>query len=226
MGTFVDITGNRYGRLIVLQECLPRYRPVKWVCKCDCGVVKDIVGSALKNGATQSCGCLHTEIVKVANITHGHTKEGKRPKLYGLWGSMKDRCSNHKSHSYSDYGGRGITVCQEWLQYEPFSNWALNNGYKVGLEIDRADNNKGYSPENCRWVTRNINARNVRSTKGSSSQYVGVSFDSRRNRWEAAITVNCAKKLIGRFTTEIQAAIARDSYVRTHNLDGFTLNIQ
>mgnify|MGYP003603384292 CR=1 FL=1 len=226
MAAFVDITGNKYNRLVVLHECLPRRRPVSWICKCDCGVVKAIVGASLKNGSTQSCGCLHTEIIQVVNITHGYTKEGKRNKLYGVWSGMKERCTNPKSHGYPDYGGRGITTCPDWLQFEPFKNWAINNGYKAGLEIDRTNNNKGYSPDNCKWVTRNINARNVRSTKGSSSRYVGVSFDKHRNKWAASVTVNCVKNLIGRFNTEIEAAYARDNYVQTNNLEGFTINIQ
>lgn len=94
------------------------------------------------------------------NPIHGLFKENKN--LFNIWETMKQRCYNPKRHNYARYGGRGIVVCDEWLIAKNFVLWALDNGYKKGLQLDRIDNNKGYSPDNCRWVTAKKNAQNTR----------------------------------------------------------------
>lgn len=103
-------------------------------------------------------------ISNIKNIKHGMASKGKIHPLYRVWASMKSRCYNKKYHNYSDYGGRGIIICDAWINnYEIFHNWAIENGYKKGLSLDRENNNGNYEPSNCRWVTNKIQSRNRRS---------------------------------------------------------------
>lgn len=102
------------------------------------------------------------ELKPCRNFKHGAYMRNKR--LYGIWSTMKHRCENPKREKYKDYGARGISVCDEWKDPNRFIDWAMGNGYSNGLQIDRIDNNKGYSPDNCRWVTPKENSRNRRNT--------------------------------------------------------------
>lgn len=113
----------------------------------------------LKQGKTQSCGCLHNELLAKRNERHSLSKT----RIYYIFNGMKDRCYNNKNKSYKDYGGRGITICDEWLNdFVVFYKWATENGYKEGLSIERIDVNKGYSPENCAWIPKEMQAKNTR----------------------------------------------------------------
>jgi len=161
--------GSRFWKLVTLDKPFRRkpkdskyfYTFVK--CKCDCGSVGEFMILHLKNGHTKSCGCERIEIMTKMNLVHGDTVKGKNVRLHRVWTMMKCRCNNEKSTSYHLYGGRGIRVCKEWNDsYVQFRKWALENGYDDSLELDRRDNNKGYFPENCRFVTVKANLRNTR----------------------------------------------------------------
>ena len=154
----LDITGQRYGRLVVVKPLETINKITRWLCKCDCGNEVAVATRSLRTGYTRSCGCLHTEIRKKQHFKHGMT--GSR--LYYIWQGMKRRCYNKNSQKYHLYGGRGITVCEKWRSdFEEFYQWSISNGYKNGLTIDRINNKEGYSPSNCRWVTQADQTRNT-----------------------------------------------------------------
>lgn len=142
---------NKYGRLTIIDN---GEAPIsqKVLCRCDCGVEKNIILASLRRGSTTSCGCLQKERVS----THKKSKN----RIYYIWSSMIQRCTNPKQHSFNRYGKRGIVVCEEWKKFDNFNLWAINNGYQENLTIDRINNNLGYFPDNCGWVTSKENSRN------------------------------------------------------------------
>lgn len=205
--------GDVYGRLTVAREVVPYISPNGWKIRkvlavCQCGEVKEYLLSSLRSGATVSCGCYHRE----TRTTHGLGGTS----LYKVWCSMRDRCHNSRCKAYQNYGGRGITVCLEWEDIASFIKWALDNGYQKGLEIDRIDNDKGYSPNNCRFVTRSVNSMN-RRVKGEIP-YRGICFHKPSNKYLAQVAVNGKSKYIGYYTTPEEAAKAYDEYVKDNNL--------
>ena len=160
----VDMTGRPIGRLIVIEECgRSSNGEALWRCRCECGNEIVVLGSSLRNERTTSCGCYRRERSAEAHTTHGMCKTH----LYYVWAAMLQRAGVTKGASEEvkrAYQDRGITVCDEWLVFENFRDWALSHGYSDDLEIDRRDNDKGYCPDNCRWVSRRENVNNRRNT--------------------------------------------------------------
>lgn len=153
-----DITGKRYGKLVALKN---QYDPNKkvtfWECKCDCGKTVLVRANSLKHNRVKSCGCLRKESNARTKTTHGMSKT----RLYTAWHTMKGRCLNENDKHYPRYGGRGIKVCEEWKEsFENFKNWAIRNGYKDDLTLDRINNDGDYCPNNCRWTSQKTQNNN------------------------------------------------------------------
>ena len=160
----LNLIGQRYGKLKVIAEAPNRGKNTVWSCLCDCGTMRDVSRNSLRTGNTTSCGCVSLK----AKTKHGMTnrlKNGKNqmPRIYRIWANMKFRCTNPKYKEFHYYGGRGIFVCDEWINdFEAFKEWSLNNGYAENLTIDRIDNDGSYTPNNCRWITMAEQNKNKR----------------------------------------------------------------
>jgi hypothetical protein len=165
---YEEEVGKVFGRLIITQFIARVVHPesggvtYKYICKCDCGNVILASLANLKSGHTKSCGCYDREQLSKRRKTHGLRKH----KLYIVWNGMRQRCYNPKNKAYKNYGGRGISVAPEWLEFQPFYDWAVSNGWELGLELDRfPDINGNYEPSNCRFATEEQQQNNKRNCK-------------------------------------------------------------
>lgn len=193
MGKEIDITGQKFNMLTAIRR-VPNYKPtgVYWLCRCDCGNECVVKKYDLIHLRQISCNCFQKKSAREKHTIHG----GINTKLYPIWVSMKQRCKNPNHCAYHNYGGRGITVCEEWLGkngFENFRQWSEKSGYREGLSIDRIDNDKGYSPDNCRWATYKEQANNRRGvhkitfngethSPAEWSRIVGISETTIKNR--------------------------------------------
>lgn len=217
MPNFIDLSGKKFGRLFVLCRSNDIIQPsggrkTMWRCRCECGTEKDVWSHSLISGMTKSCGCLQREITSEKNATHGMS--GTR--LGRIWRAMKTRCYNPNFSEYEIYGGRGIEICDEWLN-DPceFFNWALRSGYSDDLSIDRIDTNKGYSPDNCRWVTSSTQNNNKRSN-------INITYDGETHtmaEWACikGIQYQTLKDRIGRYGWSIDEALSRPVRINSRN---------
>lgn len=211
-----DVMGKTFGKLTVIGEGPTKGGARQAIAMCSCGNTATVrVGNLLK-GSTTSCGCYWLSKVQ----THG---DSQGP-LYKVWAAMWDRCSNTNHLAYSRYGGKGIVPIDFWKDVKVFIEWANANGYAPDLTLDRRDNLLGYSPDNCRWVTRTTQQRNRGAIKGGSSVYIGVGFFKLTKKWKANIKVNGKLIHLGYYFTELQAAKVRDQYIVDNKLTDFTMN--
>lgn len=160
MGRVIDLTGNRFGSLTVIEFIgLDKQRNARWKCVCDCGNYSTPAANNLKAGVTTSCGCVQRKASKEYNTKHGLSTTS----TYTIWHDMVRRCTDPRRIRYSQYGGRGITVCDDWMYFE---NFVRDMGQRPNkLTLERKDNDKGYSKDNCIWATQLQQSRNKRTNK-------------------------------------------------------------
>jgi hypothetical protein len=193
MPRLIDHTGSRFGKLVVVQRAgRNALKKVLWKCLCDCGNETVVVAGSLVTGNTTSCGCI------VPNFKHG----GWNKASYNTWRAMMRRCNNPRDKDYKRYGAVGIKVCSRWHDYVSF---AKDMGEPVGNQtLDRIDPYGDYTPENCRWASLPVQARNTRVRKNSESGHTGIRF--RSNKWYAEITVQ-KKKFYSKVADTLEEAI-------------------
>lgn len=185
-----------------------RYRYGLYECQY-CNIEFEAITKDIKKGHTKSCGC------QKGGITHGLCNN----KFYNTWNTMIRRCTNHKATGYKYYGGRGIIVCDEWLDVTNFVAWCEETYPSIkGYTLDRIDNDKGYSPENCTWSSRTMQNINKRMMKSNTSGFVGVSWHKSKDKWVASIRINTKLIYIGAFLTKEEAVQARNNYIIENKL--------
>lgn len=189
-----EMIGKMFGRLMVVAYAVDYVSPsgkhwANCLCKCDCGNTHIVRASALRSGLVKSCGCLSRE--KAGANFRKHGMANKDP-LYSVWKGMRERCTNPNQKFWKRYGGRGIRVCSEWNDFVAFREWALSHGWHKGLQIDRIDDCRGYSPDNCRIVTCKENNDHRNSPRNAKGQYMRKSVredsSSRENENEQGET--------------------------------------
>ena len=160
MPVFADLTGKRFGRLVVVKRGETINSHTYWACLCDCGNAHTTRQDALVSGLCKSCGCIYKTTTPLNATKHGMYKT----RLYNTWDSMRGRCNTKTDKAFKHYGGRGIKVCEEWDDFSRFMEWALNNGYEDHLSIERIDVNGNYCPDNCTFIPFSQQARNKTNT--------------------------------------------------------------
>lgn len=205
----IDRVGQRFNRLVVIEEHSERKNgQIQWICQCDCGNKVAVPNGRLQSNTTQSCGCLQRQR-GLENITK-HGLHGTRE--YAIWKGMRSRCNNPNRAKYKNYGARGIKVCSRWDDFASF--YADMGPCPTGCSIERLDNSKGYSPDNCVWATRYVQARN-KGNVNDETKFRGVRVIKNRtrpNRFCARAVVEGVEHYLGSFDTVEQAINARLSF--------------
>ena len=205
----IDMTNKQFGRLLVIEQSdyVKHGRP-RWLCRCDCGNEVVVDGTPLRRGDVVSCGCARKEraiAMAKGHITHG----GSKTRLYRIWHRMKCRCYKINAPDYARYGGRGITVCDEWLKdFESFRSWALSNGYNENLTIDRINVNGNYCPSNCRWADAITQHNNTRSNHFLTFRGETLTI----SQWSAryGINKNTLWSRIGKYGWSVERALTEE----------------
>lgn len=209
-----EYIGKKYGKLTIVEYAgLNKHKRTQVKVRCDCGTEKILEIHRLISSHTTSCGCL-----KRSKRGFGSTK------LCICYRDMLHRCYDLHNWAHCHYGRRGISVCEEWKNdFFTFQQWALNNGYNDGLTLDRIDVNGNYTPDNCRWVDRHVQAVNKRKNKNNISGYVGIGERTDNGTWRSRITVNNKVIMIGHFKTKKEALEARNKYILDNNLTEYQI---
>lgn len=209
MAKMIDMTGEVVGRLTVIKRAEnSKSGKVRWLCICECGNSKIVHSHALRSGHTKSCGCLKKESIIKRSTTHGLTVNGK-PTEYSIWQGMKNRCHNPNSERYKDYGARGIKVSDEWRNN--FAQFYNDMGERPSPDytVERIDNNKGYSKDNCRWATYTEQARNRRIQSNNSTGFSGIQWNNEIAKYTADIGINNNRIYLGAYSDLEEAIQAR-----------------
>lgn len=186
-----------------------KYKRRYGLYKCHCQNIFKTQIQSIKNGHCKSCGC------EKGNRNHNSYNH----RLYNTWQQMIYRCINPNNKSYKYYGAKGIKVCDEWLDFNNFIN-DMYSAYKEGLTLDRENPEGDYCKNNCRWVTKTVQARNTqRLRKDNSSGFRGTSFDKNKKRWVSRIGINSKNIHLGYFDTALDGAKAYDNYIIQNNLE-------
>lgn len=207
--------GDVFGDLTIIKYVGKNkdYRHI-YLCECSCTNKKEITDNSILTGRVKSCGCL-----KKRNLTkHGLSKT----KIYQVWQQMIKRCYKETDSNYYKYGAKRIEVCEEWRNKENgfvnFYEWSMLNGYKEGLTIDRKNTYSNYDPNNCRWVTYEVQNTNLRPLKNNKSGYRGCFYITKDRKWKASVSINNKTKHIGVYNTLKECVIARNNYIDDNNL--------
>ena len=198
------LPGQRFGRWTVVREGEKKDNRVAWLCKCDCGTERTVITRQLVKGLSKSCGCYMKDRI----TKHGHNKVTGSSSEYNSWHQMKQRCLNPNDKRYDDYGGRGIKICERWLD---FNNFLEDMGVKPSPKhsIDRIDVDGDYEPSNCKWSDDYEQQRNIRVHKNNKLGVKGVHYDKNRNKYTAQLYANGKRRLMKRFDTLDEAIEAR-----------------
>ena len=211
-----DYSNQKYGRLTTLKEVEPYispggdYKTRKYLCRCDCGGEVSVMITSLRSGNTQSCGCINSERVTKQNKERAIYDGYSQNKHFSRWKGMIERCYYPKHKDYHNYGGRGITVCEEWREHpKAFIEWIeKESNYKKGLSLDRIDGDGNYEPDNCKFSTPTEQALNRNIMSSNTSGHPGVT-EHTNGRWRARINVNKKRISLGVYETKEGAIEAR-----------------